>query len=92
MLEAIYFKRAYASFPFVLDVPLVGYVKALSQIKQSQGSKKRWFEFSLQTGSILQRVVSFSPEERKILLELEDADEAGCELQRIKKGKIDYIM
>ena len=71
----------------------VGYVTRLSQIEQSQRSNKRWFEFSLQTESNLQKVVSFSPGKRKILLELEDSDEAGCcELQQIKKGKIDYIM
>ena len=40
-------------------------------------------------GNSLQRVASFSPE-KKILLELEYSDEAGCELQ-FKKGKIDYI-
>ena len=70
----------------------VDYVTRLSQIEQSQRSNKRWFEFSLQTESNLQKVFSFSPGKRKILLELEDSDEAGCELQQIKKGKIDYIM
>ena len=79
-------------FPFVLDIPLVDYMTGLSQIEQSQGSEKRWFEFSLQTGSNLQRVVSFSPEKRRILLELEDSHEASCKLQQIKKEKIDYIM
>ena len=77
MFEAIYLKRTFASFPFVLDVPLLGYVTGLSQKKQSQGSKKRWFEFSLQTESSSQRAFSFSPEKRKILLELEDSDEGG---------------
>ena len=71
-------------FPFVLDFPLVGYMTGLSQIEQSQWSKKIWFEFSLQTGSNLQRVISFSPEKRRILLELEDSDEASCKLQQRK--------
>ena len=92
MFEDICLKRTYASFLFVLDVPLGGYLTGLSQIEQSQVSKKRWFEFSLQTESYLQRVFSFSPEKRKILLGLKDSDEAGCELQKIKKGKIDYIV
>ena len=87
MLETIYLKRTYLSIPFVLDEPLVAYVMVLSQIEQSQGSKKRYFEFSLQTESNLQRVVLFSPEKLKILLELEDSDEAGFELHQIKKRK-----
>ena len=37
-------------------------------------------------GNSLQRVASFSPE-KKILLELEYSDEAGCELQ-FKKGRL----
>lgn len=48
-----------------------------------------WIRFSDRN---LQRVVSFNPEKPKILSELEDSDEAGCEVQQIKKGQIDYIM
>ena len=71
---------------------LVGYVTGVSQTEQWQGSNKRWFQFSLQTESNSQRVVSYSPGKWNILLELEDSDEAGCELHQIKTGKIDYIM
>ena len=52
-------------------------------VSPSHDRKGRYFQFTLQTENIEQRVVCFSPEKHKHLTKIEE-NETGCQLKRFK--------
>ena len=52
----------------------------------------KWFEFDFHAETTVRRVVSFSPEKRKLLLSIVDSKNEGCEIKKSKKSSSDDII
>ena len=52
----------------------------------------KWFEFDIHSETTVRRVVSFSPEKRKLLQSIVDSTNEGCEIKKSKMGSSDDII
>ena len=74
-----------------------GYVLGLSEVKVGRKkdplkSPTKHFEFTLQSKRVEKRVVCFSPQKRRLILEAADRDDIGSEVGNTKKNKCSEIV
>lgn len=70
---------------------IVGYISDVSPIKQARESKRKYFDFTLNTENSEERSVCFSPEKHK-LISIIESEKSGCELKKFKKSDRDDIL
>ena len=82
------------------DQTITGYVSNLSPIQiaikndklTNKKKETKWFEFDFHSETTVRRVVSFSPEKRKLLQSIVDSTNEGCEIKKSRNAASDDII